>query len=152
MYFHLHCCFLSVASYTSYIPMLNCRNLILIDMRLLKFSVDIFDLILILNNFIWGNLLSTSELVTGKVNIKSITIPNINTLSFVHKASKKSIQFATSLKVVNQPAVKKQCQSLLKRAKNRRLKVLYCHADTFTQEKKHTDGRGSTRHSCNDWS
>ena len=29
------------------------------------------------------------------------------------------------------------CHSQLKRAKNRRLKVLYCNADTFTQEKKH---------------
>ena len=49
------------------------------------------------------------------------------------------MQLATSHKVrtVKQPAVKKQCQSQLKRAKNRRLKVLYCNADTFTQEKKH---------------
>ena len=57
----------------------------------------------------------------------------------VHKASKKSMQLATSHKVrtVKQPAVKKQYKSQLKRAKNRRLKFLYCTADTFTQEKKH---------------
>ena len=57
----------------------------------------------------------------------------------VHKASKKSMQLATSHKVrtVKQQAVKKQSQSHLKRAKHRRLKVLYCNADTFTQEKKH---------------
>ena len=57
----------------------------------------------------------------------------------IHKASKKGMQLATSHKVrtVKQPAVKKQCHSQLKRAKNRRLKVLYCNADTFTQEKKH---------------
>ena len=57
----------------------------------------------------------------------------------VHNASKKSMQLAASHKVrtVKQPAVKKQCQSQLKRAKDRRLKVLYCNADTFTQEKKH---------------
>ena len=42
-----------------------------------------------------------------------------------------------SSKTVKQPAVKNQCHSQLKRAKNRRLKVLYCKADTFTQEKKH---------------
>ena len=56
----------------------------------------------------------------------------------VHKASKKSMQLTTSHKVrtVKQPAVKKQCQSQLKRAKNRRLKVLYCNAVTFLQEKK----------------
>ena len=57
----------------------------------------------------------------------------------VHKASKKSMQLAISHKIrtVKQPAVKKQCQSQLKREKNRRLKVIYCNADTFTQEKKH---------------
>ena len=57
----------------------------------------------------------------------------------VHKASKKIMQLATSHKVrtVKQPAVKKQWQSQMKRAKNRRLKVLCCSADTFTQEKKH---------------
>ena len=57
----------------------------------------------------------------------------------VHKASKKSMQLITSHKVqtVKQPAVKNQCHSQLKRAKNRRLKVIYCNADTFTQEKKH---------------
>ena len=56
----------------------------------------------------------------------------------VHTTSKKSMQLAASHKVrtVKQPAVKKQCQSQLKRTKNRRLKVLYCNADTFTQEKK----------------
>ena len=49
------------------------------------------------------------------------------------------MQLATSHKVrtVKQPAVKKQCQSQMKRAKNRRPKVLHCNADTFTQEKKH---------------
>ena len=40
------------------------------------------------------------------------------------------------LELVIQIALK-QCQSQLKIAKNRRLKVLYCNADTFTQEKKH---------------
>ena len=49
------------------------------------------------------------------------------------------MQLATSHKVqtVKQPSVKKQCQSQLKREKNRRIKVLYYNADTFTQEKKH---------------
>ena len=57
----------------------------------------------------------------------------------VHKASKKSMQLVTSHKVrtVKQPAVKNQCHSQLKRAKNRRPKVIYCNADTFTQENKH---------------
>ena len=57
----------------------------------------------------------------------------------VHKASKKSMQVATSHKVrtVKQPAVKKQWQSQLKGTKNRMMKVLYCNTDTFTQEKKH---------------
>ena len=57
----------------------------------------------------------------------------------VYKASKKCMQLATSHKVwtVKQTAEKKQCQSQLKRAKNRRLKVLYCNADSFIQEKKH---------------
>ena len=50
-----------------------------------------------------------------------------------------AVEYASSIWTppVKQPAVKKQCQSQLKRANNRRLKVLYCNADTFTQEKKH---------------
>ena len=47
------------------------------------------------------------------------------------------LAIAHMLRTVKQPSVKKQFQSQLKKATNRRLKVLSCNADTFTQEKKH---------------
>ena len=87
-------------------------------------NIETADSIFGIDNLLFSDLALISSLVEDHI---------------VHKASKKSMQLATSHKVrtVKQPAVKKQCQSQLKRAKNMRLKVLYCNADTFTQEKKH---------------
>ena len=86
--------------------------------------------------------IETADSIFGIDNLLASDYALISSLLedlLVHKASKKSMQLATSHKVrtIKQPAVKKQCQSQLKSAMNRRLKVLYCNADTFTQEKKH---------------
>ena len=86
--------------------------------------------------------IETADSIFGIDNLRASDYALISSLVedlLVHKASKKSMQLVTSHKVrtVKQPAVNNQCHSQLKRAKNRRLKVLYCNADTFTQEKKH---------------
>ena len=54
-----------------------------------------------------------------------------------HINSSEEILPRLTRRTAKQPVVKKQCQSQLKRAKNNRLKVIYCNADTFTQEKRH---------------
>ena len=86
--------------------------------------------------------IETADSIFGIDNLRASDYALISSLVedlLVHKASKKSMQLVTSHKVrtVKQPAVNNSCLSPLKRAKNRRLKVLYCDADTFTQEKKH---------------
>ena len=86
-------------------------------------------------------IIETADSIFGIDNLLASDYALISSLFedlLVHKASKKSMQLVTYHKVwtVKQPAVKNQCHSQLKRAKNRKLKVLYCNADTFTQEKK----------------
>ena len=102
----------------------NCRIQNLKRCRIMSRKIETADSIFGIDNLLGSEYALISSLVEDLL---------------VYKASKKSMQLATSHKVwtVKQPAVKKQCQSQLKRAKNKRMKVLYCNADTFTQEKKH---------------
>ena len=79
----------------------------------------------------------TADSIFGIENLLASDYALISSLFedlLVHKANKNSMHLPTSHNVwtVKQPAVKKQCQSQPKRAKNRRLKVLYCNADTYT--------------------
>ena len=73
--------------------------------------------------------IETADSIFGIYNLLASDYALISSLVedlLVHKASKKSMPLVTSHKVrtVKQPAVKNQCHSQLKRAKNRRLKVL----------------------------
>ena len=82
-----------------------------------------------------SRIIETADSIFGIDNLLASDYALISSLVedlLVHKTSKKSMQLGASHTVrnVKQPAVKKQCQSQLKRAKNRRLKVLYCNADT----------------------
>ena len=102
----------------------NCFIQYLKRCRIMSRNIETADSIFVIDNLLASDYALISSLVEDLL---------------VHKASKKSMRLATSHKVrsVKQPAVKKQCQSQLKRAKNRRMRVLYCNVDVFTQEKKH---------------